>query len=412
VPSSIARAVVTRALLPVVATSLVAGACISTPPDPSGQSGETAPATSSRPIVSTAGRLSWEEVVQGLRQPTAFVDAGDGRFYVTEQAGRVRVIQDGTLLDEPLIDISDHVLAHGERGLLGIALHPDYAANGRYFLMYSNVDGHTELREYGPASEPRNGQNIGLPPPSGEPPAIPGKLLLLLPQYRIWHKGGDITFGPDGYLYVSVGEDGRQDYEPTDPRELRGVILRLDVDDDQAWRYAIPSDNPFAESGGAPEIWDFGLRNPWRMSFDRETGDLYIADVGQATYEEINRHPADQPAPLDFGWIRTEGPDCREEGCATEGITFPLVAYDHESGDCAVVGGYVVRTNHVLEGRYLYGDLCSGRVWSVDPDDPDSVELEMETGYRISSFGQDNAGNIYVLAHFENGRLFRIVEGN
>jgi len=396
------------AALAVLAMTL--GACTTTAPSESPPESESSPTPSERPLISTTGRLSWELVVQGLKQPTAFVDAGDGRFLITEQAGRVMIVEGGQLLDEPLLDLRQHVLAHGERGLLGITVHPDFASNGRYFLMFSNLDGHTEVREFGPDAVPRNGQNVGQPQPSGEPPKPPGNLLLLIPQYRVWHQGGDITFGPDGFLYVSVGDDGRQDYEPTDPREIKGAILRLDVDDEQAWRYAIPSDNPFAIEGGAPEVWDYGLRNPWRISFDLATGDLYIGDVGQTDFEEINRHPADMPGGLDFGWIRTEGNECREEGCDTDGITWPVVAYDHSEGDCAVVGGYMVRVEHALEGRYLYSDLCSGRIWSVDPNDPDSVELEMHTGYRISSFGRDAAGSIYVLAHFDNGRLFRIVD--
>jgi glucose/arabinose dehydrogenase len=414
------RVVRTRPWIPglVALALLVVGCAPSAPQSPTtGQAATPLPVTkpptsegSQRPIISTEGRLSWDLVVQGLRQPTAMVDAGDGRFFVTEQAGVVRVIQDGELLEEPLIDIRQHVLAQGERGLLGITVHPDFATNGRYFLFYSNVHGHTELREYSPDYEPRNGQNIGMPPPSGEPPEIPGKLVLMAPQYRVWHKGGDLHFGSDGYLYVSIGEDGRQDYEPTDPREMKGAILRLDVDDEQAWRYAIPPDNPFAEEGGAPEIWDYGLRNPWRFSFDSENGDLYIGDVGQSTAEEINRHPASEPGGLDFGWIRTEGPECREPGCDTEGITPPLVSYGHDDGDCAIVAGYVVRTEHPLEGRFLYGDLCSGKIWSVDPEDPDDIVMEMNTGYRISSFGEDRNGAIYVLAHFDNGRLFRVTD--
>ena len=289
--------------------------------------------------------------------------ATGGSSSSAEQAGRVRVIQDGKLLEEPLIDISEHVLAEGERGLLGITVHPDFATNGQYYLMYSDTDGHTEIRVYGPDIAPRNGQNIGDPPPSGEPPLIPGNLILMAPQYRVWHKGGDLHFGSDGYLYVSIGEDGRQDYEPTDPRQMKGAILRLDVDDEQAWRYAIPPDNPFAEADGAPEIWDYGLRNPWRFSFDSLNGDLYIGDVGQSTAEEINRHPASEPGGLDYGWIRTEGLECREPDCDTNGITWPIVSYGHDEGDCAIVGGYVVRVDgHPLEGRYLYADLCSGKI--------------------------------------------------
>lgn len=174
-------------------------------------------------------------------------------------------------------------------------------------------------------------------------------------------------------------------------------------------RYAIPPDNPFAEGGGAPEVWDYGLRNPWRFSFDRLTGDLWVGDVGQNDAEEINVHPSGAPGGLNFGWIATEGRECRLEGCDTEGITWPVVAYPHDDANCGVIGGYVVRTEHVLNGQYLFGDLCSGRIWSVDAEDPGEPTLQMETGYRMSSFGTDLDGRI-LLVHFHSGRVFRITD--
>jgi hypothetical protein len=356
---------------------------------PGGSGADAAP--TSRPFVESGGAIALELVTDGIAQPTALADAGERGLLILEQVGRVRAIVDGELQPDPILDLSDRVLNDGERGLLGIALHPAFATNGRYFVTYSNLETDTELREF----------NIA------DGPDADGALLLEVRKDTVFHQAGALQFGPDGYLYAAIGDDGRQDTNRADPNSIYGTILRLDVDAD-AGAYAIPPDNPFADGGGAPEVWDYGLRNPWRFSIDSETGNLYIGDVGQNTAEEINIHPGDTPAPLDFGWIATEGNECREPGCDTAGITWPIVAYDHEEGDCGAIGGYVIRGDQPRTGHYLYGDLCSGRIWSLPVDEPGDPILEIESGLRISSFGIDAAGTVYVLVHYGNGALYRI----
>lgn len=350
------------------------------------------PAPTSVPSVDTGGPISLELVVDGIAQPTAMDETEDGRLFVTEQVGRVQAIRDGVMEPDPILDLTDRVLNDGERGLLGIALHPAFATNGRFFVVYSNLDTDTELREF----------------KIDDGPDAAGALLLEIRKDTVFHHGGSMLFGPDGYLYLSIGDDGKQGSERADPNSLYGTIARLDVDSTPA-AYAIPPDNPFAAGGGRPEVWDYGLRNPWRISLDTETGDLFIGDVGQNTAEEVNVHRAGQPAGLDFGWIATEGFECREAGCDTDGITWPTVAYDHSEGDCGVIGGYVMRGEQPLAGRYLYGDLCSGRIWSVDAaaSEPEP-RLEIESGLRFSSFGMGRDGTIYVLVHYSNGSIYRI----
>lgn len=352
----------------------------------------TAGVPTSVPAVAGA-EIRLQLVVDGLSQPTAMAELPDGRMLVTEQGGRVRVIRNGVLEADPLLDLSDRVLNSGERGLLGIVLHPEVADNGRYFVMYSDVQTtDTELREFnlegGSASE--------------------GTLLLEIRKDSVFHHGGSMLFGRDGHLYVSIGDDGRQGNERADPNSLYGTVLRLDVDSTPG-AYAIPADNPFVNGGGAPEVWLYGLRNPWRMSMDSETGDLFIGDVGQNTAEEINVQRGGTPAGLDFGWSATEGAACRDEACDTAGVTWPSISYGHDNGDCGVIGGYVARGNQPLSGRYLFGDLCSGRIWSVDAAQPEpEPRVEIESGLRFSSFGLGADGTMYVLVHYSNGSLYRI----
>jgi hypothetical protein len=343
-------------------------------------------AASRAPGAESTGALRLELVVEGIDRPTALADAGDKGLYVTELTGRVRVISDGRLQGEPRLDLRDRVLIGGERGLLGIALHPDFATNDRMFVSYTNLDGHTELHEFGP-----NGDT----------------LLLTIPQKIKFHQAGDLSFGPDGYLYMSIGDDGRGVKQRLRPDELYGTIVRLDVDS-VAGGYAIPDDNPFVAGGGLPEIWDYGFRNPWRFSFDHSTGDLWVGDVGASNNEEINLHPGGTPGGLDFGWAATAGMGCRESGCDKRGVTWPTAVYDHEDGYCGVIGGYVMRASEVLDGHYVYGDLCSGHIWSLPPDEPRKPAVQIESDLRISSFGRDAAGSIYVLVHWENGRVYRL----
>ena len=355
--------------------------------EPSGIPNEASPPPTAQPsIVDSQGSLELELIVEGLNLPTAMTDLGDGRLLVAEQAGLIRVVKDGALLPDPFLDLSDRVLADGERGLLGLAAHPGYADDPRLFVAFSNLDGHTEIREFTPDGD---------------------RLLLMIPQYSVWHQAGNLQFGPDGYLYGSIGDDHRTDTARADPREIYGTIIRIDIEAGDE-RYAIPPDNPFAAAGGRPEVWDFGLRNPWRFGFDSETGDLYIGDVGLDQAEEINVHPGGAPGGLDFGWTATEGETCRADECDLEGVTYPIHHYDHDSGDCGAIGGHVLRTNHALAGRYVFGDLCSGRIWSFPVDDPGDVRVEVESELRISAFGIDADGEVYVLVHWGNGRMYRL----
>ena len=348
--------------------------------------------TSVPTVAGTEIRL--ELVVDGISQPTAMAELADGRILVTEQVGRVRVVRDDQLEAAPLLDLTDRVLNDGERGLLGIAVHPQIAKNGRYFLMYSNLETDTELREFNLADDS----------------SAEGTLLLEIRKDTVFHHGGSMLFDEDGYLFVSIGDDGRQGNDRADPNSLYGTVVRLDVDSTPD-AYAIPPDNPFAEGGGRPEVWVYGLRNPWRIGMDTDTGDLFIGDVAQNTGEEINVLRANTPAGLDFGWSATEGNECRDDACDRDGITWPIVAYDHENGDCGVIGGYVARGEQPLSGRYLYGDLCTGRIWSIDAADPQpQPRLEIESGLRFSSFGLGADGAIYVLVHYSNGSLYLVTE--
>ncbi len=378
----------TRVLTAIV---LLITACSPTVPGGSASEASRPPAPTSIPSLSSGGPLGLDLVVDGIAKPTALADAGDQGLWVLEQVGRVRAIVDGRLQSDPILDLSDRVLNDGERGLLGIALHPQFATNGRYFLTYSNLETDTELREF----------NVN------DDVTSEGILLLEVPKDTVFHQAGALEFGPDGYLYASIGDDGRQGSDRADPDSIYGTILRLDVDAEPG-TYAIPPDNPFVGGGGAPEVWDYGLRNPWRFSFDSATGDLYIADVGQNTAEEVNLHPAGMPGGLDFGWIATEGNECREAGCDTDGVTWPIVAYGHEDGDCGVIGGYVIRAEQAGQGSYLYADLCTGRIWSLPVDEPGDPTLEIESELRISSFGVDSAGTVYVLVHYGNGSVYRV----
>jgi glucose/arabinose dehydrogenase len=374
----------------VLVLCLALAACSSTDPSPSAS---RTPIPTTIPTIDSGGPISLELVADGIAQPTSLAEAPDGSLLVTEQAGRIRVIRDGTLDPEPMLDLTDRVLNDGERGLLGMALHPAFEDNGRFFVMYSNRDTtDTELREF----NVEDGQQAD------------GTLLLEIRKDSVFHHGGSMQFGLDGYLYASIGDDGKQGNDRADPASLYGTVIRVDVDQSPG-ELAIPPDNPFADGGGRPEVLVYGLRNPWRIGIDAETGDLFIGDVGQNTAEEVNVRRAGASGAVDFGWSATEGLDCRDETCDTDGVTWPLVAYDHSGGECGVIGGYVLRGEQPLAGRYVYGDLCTGRIWSIDAADPEPApRLEIESGLRLSSFGLGNDGTVYALVHFMNGAVYRV----
>ena len=354
--------------------------------------------------------LRFTTIATGISRPVALANAGDGsgRLFVVEQAGRVRVITAaGNLRATPFIDIRGRVACCGERGLLGIAFHPRYETNGRFYLSYTDADGALVVGEYRRTSSDRNRAStterriIRIPHPGHEN-----------------HNGGQIAFGPDGYLYIGTG-DGGGGGDPgenaQDRKELLGKILRIAPNVTSATpAYRIPSTNPYkGHATYRQEIWSYGLRNPWRFSFDRSTGSLWIADVGQNKYEEVNRALKSNRAGKgkNFGWDRYEGRVCYEGPCDTAGLTFPLAVYAHGANGCSVTGGYVYRGSRypALVGRYLFGDYCSGRIWSVRAggDARQSPVLLRDTGMTISAFGEAENGTLYVL-DYGNGRVRRI----
>jgi glucose/arabinose dehydrogenase len=353
-------------------------------------------------------QVGLELVAGGLDTPTGLVSAGDGsrRIFVLEQPGVIRVIRQGTVETEAFLDLSGEVVVGGEQGLLGLAFHPDFAANGRLFVNYTDLAGDTIVAEY-------------LAPDGERADPASARQLLFIDQPHEYHNGGGLAFGPDGYLYVGVGDGGWPgDVIGTgqDTDTLLGTILRIDVDAASPdLPYAIPADNPFADGGGRPEIWDYGLRNPWRFSFDPLTGDLFIADVGQVTHEEIDRHPAGTPGGLNFGWSITEGLHCFEaEACDTAGLTPPLLEYGGrrlETGNCAVIGGPVYRGDALpmLNGRLLFGDFCSGRIWTLLVGAEGTVpEEQLDTDLAITSFGVDEDG-VPLVADYADGAIYRLV---
>lgn len=354
-------------------------------------------------------QIRLELVTDGLRAPTGIVNAedGSGRLFVLEQAGAIRVVEpDGSLRREPFLDLAEEVVVGQEQGLLGLAFHPAFEANGRLFVNYTDRNGDTVIEEY------RSADGVRADPASA-------RRLLFLDQPHELHNGGGMAFGPDGYLYIGVGDGGWPDdviQTGQDTSTLFGSILRIDVDVPGANRpYGIPPDNPFANGGGRAEIWDYGLRNPWRFSFDPVTGDLFIADVGYLTYEEINRHPAGTPGGLNFGWSIAEGNACFEgRACRLDGLTPPLLEYGGRrlrTGNCAIIGGPVVRDSgdRRLDGRLLFGDFCSGRIWTLIVDVEGTVpELQLDSDLAISSFGLDERGRPHVV-DYARGALWRVV---
>jgi glucose/arabinose dehydrogenase len=330
----------------------------------------------------------------GFDQPVQVVDAGDdsGRLFVVEQPGRIRIVQDNQVLPEPFLDLSDLVSCCGERGLLSVAFHPDYAENGEVFVDYTDVNGDTVVIRY----------QVSAADPSRADPAS-ARIILSVKQPAANHNGGLLLLGPrDGYLYIGLGDGGGGNGQNgQDLSTLLGKILRIDVDRTSAGLpYSIPPDNPFVDQPGArPEIWAYGVRNPWRFSFDRVTGDLWIGDVGSATYEEVNEQPAASPGGENYGWDVMEGRECRAEG-GCDAFVAPVSGFDHDKG-CVVTGGYVYHGTGMpeLEGIYLFADYCSGRVWGLVRDTGATwTRLDpVETGLRISSFGEDATGELYVV---------------
>jgi glucose/arabinose dehydrogenase len=313
------------------------------------------------------------------------------------------LVEDGTVRAEPLLDVIVDVESTGlEQGLLGIALHPGFPANGRLFIYLTDRASRMVLLEYHMAA----GGSVVDP--------ISRREILAIHDPDQFHNGGQLAFGPDGFLYVGIGDGGLLKSgwrDGRDPGSLLGKILRIDVDASHApgLAYAIPPDNPYVSVPGArPEVWAVGLRNPWRFAFDAPSGELWIADVGQHTWEEINALPWSDAAGANFGWSGMEGNACYQATtCDRSGITLPVAAYKHGAGDCAVIGGFVYRgPGSSLTGHYLMGDYCSGRIWAIGPGDRQMV-LQLDTDLIITSFGTGADGSAYVTA--QGGQLLRII---
>jgi glucose/arabinose dehydrogenase len=349
-----------------------------------------------------------ESIDEGLSEPLAVVNAGDGsgRLFIAEQGGRIQVVHDGQLSAEPLLDIGDRISSGGERGLLGLAFHPDFPDDPRLFVNYTDRNGNTVVSSFA-----IDLGNPGEADPGSETP------ILGIEQPYANHNGGALAFGPDGFLYVSTGDGG----SGGDPHEngqslgtLLGKILRIDIDTTDGDRaYSIPADNPFVGRDGArAQIWLTGLRNPWRLSFDRLTGDLWIGDVGQNAWEEVDVARAGTGGGANFGWNRMEGSHCfrPSDGCRTDELVLPVTEYSHDEG-CTVVGGNVYRGTEesLLVGGYLFADYCSGSIWAIDPasDGPTEPTLVADTGATLSSFGEDEDGELYA-TDLASGQLYRV----
>jgi glucose/arabinose dehydrogenase len=348
---------------------------------------------------------AFQEIASGFARPLLVTHAGDGsgRVFVVEQAGTIRILQADERLTAPFYDMTGEVSLGNEQGLLGLAFAPDYAESGTFYINFTDLNGDTHVERCMVSAADSNRAD-----------KESCHTVLFVEQPYPNHNGGHLAFGPDGYLYVGLGDGG----SAGDPRgngqnlrSLLGKLLRLDVSGDEA-PYSVPTDNPFTSRDDALwEIWAWGLRNPWRFSFDRATGDLFIADVGQNAYEEVNFQPAGSPGGENYGWDYLEGLH-PFEGRAPAGLTLvpPVAEYPQDVGGCSVTGGYVYRGPSLTElnGVYFYGDFCSGLLWTLVPAESGMQNaLFANTDFNVSSFGEDEAGELY-LTDLSGGAIYRL----
>jgi glucose/arabinose dehydrogenase len=369
--------------------------------------GSTAPAG---PAPAPDSTIGLRQIASGLGFPLFLTapPADPSRLFVVEKGGRIRVIRNDSLLGAPFLDLSGRVATGGEQGLLGLAFHPAYAQNRVFVINYTNSQGDTRISTF------RAGASPDVADPASE------RVILAVDQPFDNHNGGMLAFGPDGMLYIALG-DGGSGGDPQGNGQNRNVllgkILRLAVADDGT--ASVPADNPFAGQAGArPEIWSYGLRNPWRFSFDRATGDLYIGDVGQNAVEEINASTdvSQFGRGANYGWNIVEGNSCFSPatGCSRAGLTAPVLTYGHGQG-CSVTGGYVYRGSAIpsLAGHFFYADFCAGWVRSFRLAGALPMEEQewasLRPGGQVPSFGEDARGELYILS--TNGTVHRIVPG-
>lgn len=358
-------------------------------------------------LIGNAQSINLEEFVSGLTSPVEITNANDSRLFVVQQNGIIKIIQpNGTVNASNFLNISSKINFGGERGLLGLAFHPQYSVNGYFFVYYNNPAGNIIVARYSVSSTDPNVAN-----------ASSEKILLNIPKPFANHNGGSIHFAPDGKLWIITG-DGGSGGDPNNNAQnknsLLGKMLRIDVDATDPTPYNIPPDNPFAGAGvdGADEIWAYGLRNAWKYSFDLTTGNAMIADVGQENIEEINKMPITQ-AGINYGWRCYEGNNAyNTAGCPAQStMTFPIAVYDHSGNKCSITGGYVYRGTQypALQGKYFFADYCSTQIGILDSNNT-ITWTSAYSGNNFSTFGQDSQKELYVAA-VNSGKIFKITTG-
>ena len=340
-------------------------------------------------------QLSPQLVASGLETPTDIVGSPtDDRLFIVEKAGRIRVVEDGVVLPDPMIDLSAWIKSDGnEQGMLSLRLHPEFEQNGRLFIFFTDLDGTSQLVEARADQNDPNRIALGSL-----------QLIMTIPQYGQYHQSGSMFFAPDGLLWISLGDGGGigdPEGHGQDFSNIDASILRIDVD--SSWPYGVPDDNPEFGPGARPEIWAYGLRNPWRISFDSVTGLLFIPDVGQEGSEEVNVVRIDEGG-HNFGWSVSEGTGCYEtENCSLEGQTLPVYQYLHEGNGCAIVGGQVYRGQLMPEvrGHYFFADFCLGWIRSIVADESEVYLVKDWTTRR-----DDRLGNVTTIGADRNGELY------
>lgn len=349
--------------------------------------------------------IALEPVFTGFQSPVYLTHAGEeARLFIVEKSGRIYLVEDNVVPPTPFLDITDRVgSGASEQGLLSVAFPRDFAATGHFYVNYTDQVGDTVIARY----QVLTGDDRQADPRSEQ-------VILQIEQPAANHNGGQLQFGPDGYLYIGTGDGGRAG-DPwgnaQNPGVLLGKMLRIDVAETST--YAVPTSNPFTSQPGArPEIWATGLRNPWRFSFDRATGDLYIADVGQNQYEEVSAQPAANSGGENYGWDVMEASHCFEPqtNCDSSGLVLPVAEYDHSQG-CSITGGYIYRGTQYpqMTGVYFFGDFCSGNIWGLRREATGEwkMALLLNAPIGISSFGEDSTGELYVL-DYRNGTIYHL----
>ncbi len=377
-----------------------------------------------------AGPFAAELVASGLDDPVfATSPPGDARLFIVELGGAIQILSTGAVLGTPFLDIGGSVTTAGEGGLLGLSFPPGYDVSGSFYVYYTATNGDSVLSRFQVSGDPDVAD------------AASETELLRIPQPASNHNGGHIAFGPDGFLMLGLGDGGGQfdpDERAQDPLDLLGKMVRIDpgfpfAPGSKRVRgayYAIPADNPWAGTDGVrDEIWAFGVRNPYRFSFDRSNGDLWIGDVGQDRWEEIDHEPYAGRGGRNWGWDAKEGEECvrfdrpRRPRCNDPGLSDPIYQYENEGapGSCSVTGGYVYRGSAVpaAQGLYVFGDFCSGRVWALDPSDASVQEWTDDLGgaggapFRLVGFGEDGDGELHIVLRngqvADTGQVYKLV---